>query len=82
MNINKIMFALAGLLLATAVTIPAQADPPMEGQCPGGYRLVRENKAQDRDEAADANQNGDRYVCEKVAGNDDPRYIDNNKPIN
>ena len=81
MNNNKIMFALAGLLLATSMTIPVQAAPPMEGQCPGGYDLVRENKADDREGAAAANQNGDRWVCEKVPGTGEPRYIDNEKPI-
>lgn len=80
MSNGKRISALAGLALAVAMTIPAQAAPPAEGKCPEGYHRVQVNKAKNQEEArkVDKDGNNDQLVCEKHTTGTGTKYADNN----
>jgi hypothetical protein len=82
MSKNKIMFTVAGFLLAVAIAIPARAGHEDKKSCGGGgnWDLVKVWKARCEHEAKKIDKDGNRddYVCEKYRyGN--IKYRDNYK---
>jgi hypothetical protein len=79
MNKNKLIFIVAGFMFVAGIGFAVHAAPPSSGDCPGGqpWEMVRVNKAIDRDDAEAADDNDDRWVCEKDEGAGEAQYQDN-----
>lgn len=81
MSKSKLMFILAGFVLAAAMALPAEAghDKKKKG-CPNNWDRVKVSEAECEDEARKIDEwgNDDNFVCEK-ANPGNLKYRDNDK---